>query len=623
MSLNFIMVCLGISMILSITLVIRVWGQRQDSGHSATLIAALMTAVFWWTLWYVLELITPNAEFKLLFNKVKFVGIVFVPVIWMLFSLQYTGRTQWLSSQRIALLSIVPCLTLGLIVTNDYHHLFWGTIGVTDLGGYSVVSSVRGLWFWVHSLYSYLLITVASYLLFRQFAGSPGLYRRQLFALLVTVAAPMVANAITIFGNQQLDITPFSFTITGLALTWGLLRFQLLNLVPIARNVVVDNMNDGVIVLDAHDRIVDLNPAAKQIINQPMIDPIGKPVAQVINLVSQRPDLTEEIRASSGWQNEIEVNRKNGKGVLDVRISPLYDRRHQVSGRIIMFRDVTDRKQAEQQIRSQNEELIEVNRDLVEARKQADYLTQLKSQFLATMSHELRTPLNAIIGYTEIQLAGMTGTLNDEQNDYQERVLANAVHLLGLINDVLDLSKIEAGRMDLIQKPFNLKKWLDEIVLQNRVLAEEKKLRFEVELDPQLPEVMIADSARLKQVVINLLSNAAKFTDEGYIKIEMTRNDLETWKINVSDSGVGIPSHAQETIFEEFRQVDGSTRRQHGGTGLGLAIVRKLVLMMSGSIRLKSEVGKGSAFTIILPYITETAKAVIPAEVTRMETQAI
>ena len=623
MSFDFIMISLGISMILSITLIVRVWGQRPSSGQSATLIAALMVAVLWWTAWYVIEIVTSLDSLKYLGNSLKFVGVVFVPVIWLLFGLHYTGRSEWLAPNRILLLCLVPFVTLGLITTNNYHQLFWQNLGITNLGGFAVTSSIPGIWFWVHSAYSYALIMLASYFLFRQFVGSPGLYRRQLVALLVAVAAPMIANAITIFGNQQLDITPISFTITGLALTRGLLRFQLLNLVPIARNIIVESMGDGVIVLDAHDRIVDINPAAKQIINPQASDPIGKPVAQVINLVTERPDLAAEMRASAGWQNEIEIMRKNDKHVLDVRISPLYDRQHQVSGRIIIFRDITDRKRAEGQIRSQNEALIAVNHELVEARKQAEYLTQLKSQFLATMSHELRTPLNAIIGYTEIQLAGMTGTLTDEQNDYQERVLANAIHLLGLINDVLDLSKIEAGRMDLIQKSFNVKKWLDEIVSQNRVLAEKKQLCFEASLDAQLPETLVADSERLKQVVINLLSNASKFTDTGYVKIEIARNDADTWKIIVSDSGLGIPSHAQETIFEEFRQVDGSTRRQHGGTGLGLAIVRKLVLMMGGTIRLKSEVGNGSTFTIILPYLADPLRPAVSADVTRMEKETV
>jgi signal transduction histidine kinase len=167
------------------------------------------------------------------------------------------------------------------------------------------------------------------------------------------------------------------------------------------------------------------------------------------------------------------------------------------------------------------------------------------------------------------------------------------------------LSEIEAGRMELVLKPFKLRAWLDDIVLQYQVLAEEKGLQFAVEYDDKLPEVFVGDAARLKQIVINLIANAVKFTEAGQVKLEVSRNDRDTCKIIVSDTGIGIPAHARDTIFEEFRQVDGTSRREHGGTGLGLAIVRKLVLIMGGTIRLKSEVGKGSAFTVIVPYAKE------------------
>ena len=177
--------------------------------------------------------------------------------------------------------------------------------------------------------------------------------------------------------------------------------------------------------------------------------------------------------------------------------------------------------------------------------------------------------------------------------------------------------------MDLLLKPFKLRKWLDEIILQIKVLAEEKSLRVELEVEERLPEIMVADSERLKQVVINLLSNAVKFTEAGFIKIAIAQNDTETWRIDVSDSGIGIPAHAQETIFEEFRQVDGTSRRQFGGTGLGLAIVRKLVLMMGGHIRLKSEMGKGSTFTITLPNKVDMSKVIEIPAVVQMEAQTV
>jgi signal transduction histidine kinase len=269
--------------------------------------------------------------------------------------------------------------------------------------------------------------------------------------------------------------------------------------------------------------------------------------------------------------------------------------------------DITERKEAEQQIQMQNESLVRANRELAVARKQAEAASKLKSQFLATMSHELRTPLNAVVGYAQLQLAGMAGEMTDEQLGFQERILVNAQHLLQLINEVLDLSKIEAGRMELIEKPFNLRECLEEIMFQNRVLAEDKNLNFELLFDEQLPTRIIGDRGRIKQIIINLVSNAIKFTDNGSVKVDVGLHNKQNWRVTVTDTGAGISPTMQETIFDEFRQAENGIER--GGTGLGLAIVRKLVLMMGGNIRLTSEVGRGSAFTITLPLITEIQEA--------------
>jgi PAS domain S-box-containing protein len=278
----------------------------------------------------------------------------------------------------------------------------------------------------------------------------------------------------------------------------------------------------------------------------------------------------------------------------------------EADGRVVfkgIIFDITDRRRAEEQVQRQNEALVKANRELAVARRQAEAASKLKSQFLATMSHELRTPLNAIIGYTQLQLAGMVGEMTPEQQAYQERILVNAQHLLHLINEVLDLSKIEAGRLELAERPFSLRACLGEVMTQNKVLADNKGLAFTLEVDERLPETIIGDYGRVKQIVINLVSNAIKFTDQGSVTVRAELADANTWRIRVIDTGVGIPPHQQEVIFDEFLQAENGLDR--GGTGLGLAIVRKLVLTMRGNIRLSSEVGRGSTFTVTLPLITE------------------
>ncbi|MBN8636521.1 MAG: GNAT family N-acetyltransferase [Anaerolineae bacterium] len=264
-------------------------------------------------------------------------------------------------------------------------------------------------------------------------------------------------------------------------------------------------------------------------------------------------------------------------------------------------------KGAQQQIQAQNDTLIQTNRDLEVARIQADAANQLKSQFLATMSHELRTPLNAIIGYAQLLSGGLTGDVTPEQRAFQERIIVNAHHLLYLINQVLDISKIEAGRMELAEKPYDVRKALQEVERQNRILADNKHLDFAITVDAEVPEKLVGDETRIKQIVINLVGNAIKFTDRGSVHVKAVLHEQTEWRILVQDTGVGISPTLQQIIFDEFRQADEGVQR--GGTGLGLAISQKLIRLMGGTIRVESEVGRGSTFIVTLPLTVAVPSA--------------
>jgi len=260
-----------------------------------------------------------------------------------------------------------------------------------------------------------------------------------------------------------------------------------------------------------------------------------------------------------------------------------------------------------QQLRESHEQLIRKNQELEKQRQQIQLqnfklieASRLKTQFLATMSHELRTPMNAIIGFSQILLRPKFGQLTHQQTDMVERILNNSKHLLMLLNEVLDFSKLEAGRLELKNELFDLTTVVNAAVAEMQSLAEAKKLSLQSQIDLANPWVF-NDSVRVRQILLNLISNAIKFTETGNIWVEVTELPENRVAIAIRDTGIGIAPKDFQHIFEAFRQVDQSLTRKYPGTGLGLAIVDSLVRMMSGKIFIESQLGVGSMFKVELP----------------------
>jgi signal transduction histidine kinase len=240
--------------------------------------------------------------------------------------------------------------------------------------------------------------------------------------------------------------------------------------------------------------------------------------------------------------------------------------------------------------------------EIQDKNRQLQLASEHKSQFLASMSHELRTPLNAIIGLTEMMVTNAARFGTEKALEPLRRVNAAGTHLLSLINEVLDLSKIEAGKLELNPEPVNLARLIDEVIGTAGQLAEKNRNRLIVEA-PENLGALHADSMRLKQILLNLLSNACKFTKQGEVALRVRKvADGRDWvELAVADTGIGMTAEQQAKLFQDFTQADSLTARRYGGTGLGLAITRKLARMMGGDVTVTSEPGKGSVFTVRLP----------------------
>ena len=265
--------------------------------------------------------------------------------------------------------------------------------------------------------------------------------------------------------------------------------------------------------------------------------------------------------------------------------------------------ETAQRQRAEAALREAHDLLEEKvatrTRDLAEANERLQELDRLKSEFLAMMSHELRTPLNSIIGFTGILRQGLAGPLNEEQLKQLGMVHFSARHLLGLINDLLDLSRIESGKMEVVAETFPLEDVVREVVESLTPSAQQKGLSLTSQIEPaQVP--LRSDRKKVFQILLNLANNAVKFTEKGGVRIVVAAAQ-QTVTIEVIDTGIGIRPESIGGLFQAFRQVDGSARRVYEGTGLGLYLCRKLADMLQGSIRAESEFGAGSRFTVVLP----------------------
>jgi PAS domain S-box-containing protein len=328
----------------------------------------------------------------------------------------------------------------------------------------------------------------------------------------------------------------------------------------------------------------------------PETDSTGRAMGPLIEHVQTDPQ---------AYESHVNENvRRNGERVWVAWTNKVaYDDAGEVAGVLSIGTDITERRRADEELRRLNAELerkvLERTADLAEAKVRAESADRLKSAFLAAMSHELRTPLNSIIGFTGIVLQGLPGPLNDEQAKQLTMVQSSARHLLDLISDILDLSKIEAGQLEVETKPFNVPAAVEHALRLIVPLAERKHLDVTSEVAPEVGE-LVGDRRRYEQVLINLLNNAVKFSEEGrvHVRCVVQGPDLVT---AVSDTGIGIKPEDLARLFQPFRQLDTGLTRNHEGSGLGLSICQRLVTMMGGTIAVDSEWGRGSTFTFTLP----------------------
>ncbi len=322
-----------------------VWRRRTAVG--AVYLALLELAVAEWAFAAAFEAAATTVSLKVLWSEIEYPGIASAPLFFFLFAMAYGQRARYLTRRNIALLSIVPVLVVGIVATNNWHHRYW--TGVTINADTSIAIYSHGPLFWVFVGYSYSLLSIGVISLYLAILRFPRFYRSQIGALLVGSVLPILGNLLYVSGLNPipgLDWTPIAFVLTGLVLSWGMFRFRILDLIPVARNLLVDTMSDGILVIDAQGRIVDLNPATQSIIGLFTNQAIGQSASGVL---AHWKELIPTFQVGTETQVEVRVGEEEAAHCYDVRLSPLRDRHGQLTGQLVVLRDITIRRRLEEE----------------------------------------------------------------------------------------------------------------------------------------------------------------------------------------------------------------------------------------------------------------------------------
>lgn len=562
-----------------------------DGAKEQKLLIIIMCGALVQNVGYILELTASTLETAMTAVTVENVGYSFVPLLYCCFIYMYCYIEP--PKACLSILGAINFLAV-LCVFFDRNGLVYQDVQwVAEADGFYHISITYGP-LYVVFLFSRILIPyiLCIYTLGRAIREhSDQQIHRQYCMILCVSTLPVIILSAYIFKLVSVfDLTPASLSISismVVIMIWGRRNYDFRHL---AATKVLDSLGDGVIALDDHDRLVSYNRAAASIFT---CLPNHKPGENIYVVEDFREEILNENIPQS-----FSINGQH----YESHCKHIVDENGRVQGSVILILDMTD-------IRAYIDEIKRV-------RQQAERASAAKSEFLANMSHEIRTPMNAIIGLNDIIMEECEDT---EIYSHAKDVKSAAKNLLAIINDILDLSKVEAGKMELVYVNYYLKTLADEIIGMMDMAASQKGLILKYECDETIPCRYNGDEGRIKQILINILSNAVKFTAKGYVRVYITgkpgdNDDEELLTFQIKDTGCGIRKEDQEKIFEDFKQVDSKRNRSAEGTGLGLAIVKNLVELMTGTIEIESTYGQGTTITITIPQkiIEKTPIAQMP-----------
>lgn len=538
------------------------YGWRRRSVPGAVPFVLLMLAAAAWSLANGLELACLDLTTKLFWANVQYTIGVIGPVAYLALVLEYTGREEWLTPRNLALLAIEPVITILLVWTDSSHGLIRRNVYLDTAGPFPVVGKTYGPWFWVHTGYSYLLTGVAIFLLLATIRFIPRFYRGQPLMILIGLLVPMAANSLYVLGYSPFprhDVAPALLTLSGFAMAWGIFRYRWLDLMPVARHTVVENMRDGVIVLDAQQRVVDLNPAAQQILRQPASQIIGLSVGQAF---VGWPVLLRICCSQNAVHEEMRLDRGETLQYYEVTSSLLTDRRGQTIGYLVVLHDITERK-----------------RNLNRLLAQQQHMAVLEDR--ERLARELHDGLAQDLAALRLRISRWQRLLYQNPDRLYAELDATRDLLSASIRDVrraiFALRPVALEELGFLPA---LRQFAEEFGEQNQVVVDLKTSGTADHLSP-------AAEVTLFRIVQEALHNVGKHAQAGMVWIHLDLSSGRSASLHIRDDGLGFdPASLPEAV-----------RRGH----VGLTQMQARVEKLGGTFLLSSQPGHGTEIRVTLP----------------------
>jgi PAS domain S-box-containing protein len=564
--------------------------RRATAGATAFRLLALLLGL--WSMANVMELGCLHLDDKLFWARIQYPSVVGTPVTGYIFALQYTSWGRRPSRRQMALLMVMPAITLALILLEPHHGLMRHSFLLDESGPFSIIKQSYGPWMWVNTLYSYAMLAGMVLCLVRFMLRSPNLYRSQMIYMLAAIVIPWAGNIFYLFDRQatvRLDVTPVAFTAAGILMAWALFRHGLLDVVPIARAVVVENMDEALAVLDLQNCVIDLNPAAEHILGCSASMVIGRRFSDVFPFGD---DVLERFRHLMSAEEEVTLEWQGTPHVFAVRVQPLYGKNRRLLGRMILVSDITERRR--------------LGDRLLHAQK-----LEAVGQLAGGIAHEFNNLLMVINGYSQYM-----GEALEPESPLRNDV--TAIHRAGMRAAELTAQLLAFSRQQELQlRSVNLNDVIRDLArMLTRLIGED--IAVELVLTPHLWPVRV-DPACIEQVLINLSTNARDaMPTGGRLIISTTNVELGSERagelrltpgayvaISVRDTGLGMTPAVRKRIFEPFY----STKAVGQGTGLGLSMIHGVVQQSGGSIDVTSAPNRGSCFVVFLPRMQGTMES--------------